>query len=294
MEYRRLDYSNDKEEVVAVIRRNLNSNYSQELLKWKHLESPFGMSVGLVAVESNKIVGVVFAALYKFQNNSDHKIRSVRFFDACTEPDQRGKGIFKTLMKMGFETYQNLYDFSFSNPNEASLKGHLRVGYKEPKNKMFYRLGLLQPKFGRINSDLIKFEPGNLDHTPLAKQNYYLAGNSISFIKWRYREERYRKLVHLDLDQRDYIIYRIEKKIGIRTIVLCDYFGDINKIHKVMNKVCRKEKTFLIYYLENRVNANLKFLYTRKYKKAVVVFKNDHTERPHNLVISLGDLEGRL
>lgn len=294
MEYRRLDYSNDLEEVVALIRRNLNPNYTEGILKWKHLESPFGKSVGLVAVEDNKIVGVVFAALYKFQNSSGEKFSSIRFFDACTEPDQRGKGIFKTLMKIGFETYQNLYDFSFSNPNKASLKGHLRVGYEEPKNKMFYRLGFLQPIFGRIDGELIQFQPKVLHQKPLAKHNYYLAGNSLGFLKWRYREGRYKIWEHQEKDQSNYIVYRIEKKKGIHTIVVCDFFGDFNKLHQVLNMVCRNEKTFLIYYLENQVNAGLKFLYSRKYKKAVVVFKNESKELPGNLVISLGDLEGRL
>src|SRR5690606_15541628 len=113
--------------VVALIQRYLNPNYSEEILTWKHLESPFGRSVGLVAVEDNKIVGVVFAALYKFQNRSKEKLTSIRFFDACTHTDHRGKGIFKNLMKLGFEAHGEEFDFSFSNPNKASLKGHLRV-----------------------------------------------------------------------------------------------------------------------------------------------------------------------
>jgi|GEM_PF-6724354 hypothetical protein len=293
MEYRRLDYSEDIKEVVALIRRNLNPEYSENILRWKHLESPFGLSVGLVAVDEGKIQGVVFAALYKFQNSSGEKISAIRFFDACTEPDQRGKGVFKTLMKMGFEAYENEIDFSFSNPNEASLKGHLRVGYEEPVKKIFYRLGLIKPLIGKIEGDFEPSRPEVLNEKSLTKQDFYLAGNNLSFLNWRYREKRYKIWVHRENCEKNYIVYRIEKKKGIRTIVLCDYFGDIRDIQKVLHMVCRREKTFLIYYLENRVNAGLKFLFTKKHKKAVVVFKNGHTLSA-NLVISLGDLEGRL
>ena len=294
MNYNRLDYSENIEEVVALIRRNLNSEYSESILRWKHLESPFGKSVGLVALDGGKIVGVVFAALYKFQNSTGENISAIRFFDACTNPDQRGKGIFKTLMKMGFEICKNEIDFSFSNPNKASLKGHIRVGYEEPEKKTFYRLGFLKPIRGKIEGDFKPFRPEVLNEKSLTKQDFYLAGNNLSFWNWRYREKRYKIWVHQEHGEKNYIVYRIEKKKGIRTIVLCDFFGDLRKIQKVLNMVCRREKTFLIYYLENQVNAELKFLFTKKYKKAVVVFKNEHQVLPDNLIISLGDLEGRL
>lgn len=294
MEYRRLNYDKDIDEVVSLIRRNLNSVYSSEILKWKHLESPFGRSVGLLAVENEKIVGVVFAALYVFQNNLQEKFTAVRFFDACTESDQRGKGIFKGLMAKGFQVFDGEYDFSLSNPNKASLKGHLRVGYKEPRKEKFYNIGLLRPIIGSIRGEMKQIRGTEPDEKPLTNQNIYLAGNHLKFLNWRYVENRYRIFEFHDEDEVNYIVYRIERKNNLRVIVLCNYFGNEEKINLVLNKICRKERTFFIYYLQNRITDNIKFLFTKNYKKAVIVFKEDLKEIPENLVIALGDLEGRL
>lgn len=296
IEYRRLDFSKDIDEVVSLIKRNLNPNFSEDILRWKHLKSPFGPSVGLIAAENKKIVGVVFAASYVFQNYNTDKLRTIRFFDACTEPDQRGKGIFKTLMNMGFEIYQGQLDFSFSNPNNASLKGHLRVGYEEPEDEIFYRFGFLQPKLGKIKGVLKSFEPNILNKKPLSWEDSYLAGNSLDFLSWRYREKRYiiSEYTENESGPVNYIVHRIERKKGLKVIVLCDYFGDTQQLQKALIKVCRMEKTYLIYYLENKINNKLNFLYTSKNKKAVIVFKKYLSQLPKNIVITLGDLEGRL
>lgn len=294
MEYRELNYEQDIEDVVSLIRRNLNSDYSPEILKWKHIDSPFGRSLGLVAVENEKIVGVVFAALYVFQNKLQEKFTAIRFFDACTDSDQRGKGIFKGLMAKGFQFFHDDYDFSLSNPNKASLKGHLRVGYKEPCAERFYNLGLLRPKIGSISGEMKRFEGTRLDEKPLTEQNIYLAGNNRKFINWRYRENKYHVFEFHHNNEINYVVYRIEVKNKLRVIVLCNYFGDEEKINLTLNKVCRKEKTFLIYYLQNRITDNIKFLFTQKYKRAVIVFKDELNKIPSNLVIALGDLEGRL
>lgn len=296
IEYRRLDFSKDVDEVVSLIKRNLNPNYSEDILRWKHLKSPFGPSVGLIAIEDEKIVGVVFAASYVFQNCNSNKLRSIRFFDACTEPDQRGKGIFKTLMKMAFDIYQGEIDFSFSNPNIASLKGHLGVGYEEPEVKTFYRLGLLQPKFGNTPGVFKNFKPNILNGNPITTADLYFAGNSLNFLNWRYREDRYiiSEFRESEASPGNYIVHRIERRNGLKIIVLCDYFGEINLLQKALNKVCRLEKTYFIYYLENQLNNKLDFFFTKKNKRAVIVFKSYLNQLPKNIVITLGDLEGRL
>lgn len=295
MEYRRIDYNNDLEEVVGLIKKNLNPGYSEEILKWKHLKSPFGPSIGLVAVNEDRIVGVVFAALYVFQNNSFERVTAIRFFDACTESDQRGKGIFKSLMANGLKILEGKYDFSLSNPNEASLKGHLRVGYREPRVERYYEIGIIRPLLGSIRGELRPFKrTTTCDEKPLSKQNVYLAGNHLNFINWRYIEDKYHIFEFHHESQINYIVYRIEIKNRLRAIILCNYFGDNEKINLVLNKICRREKTFLVYYLQNSITDKINFILGRKYKKAVVVFKNDLNRIPENLIIALGDLEGRL
>ncbi len=294
MEFREIDYQRESNEVVNLIRNNLNPNYSIEILKWKHLDNPFGKSASIVAIDDNKIVGVVFVMQYVFRDRLGEEIKCIRFFDACTDKDQRGKGVFKSLMNLGFELYKNKYDFSFSNPNRASLAGHLRVGFEETADDMYYKIGCFSPFFNSSKGELKKCNLLLKNTEALTKQDIFLSGNNLQFIGWRYQQDNYFVYEYLEEGAFNYIVYRIEKKNKLKAIVICDFYGDNNKINNVLSHVCRKEKTFLLYYLDNLINKNINFLFSLKQKKAVVVLKKGCFKVPDNFVISLGDLEGRL
>lgn len=294
MEFREIDYQRESNEVVSLIKNNLNPNYSIEILKWKHLETPFGKSSSVVAVDDNRIVGVVFVMRYIFRNRLGEEIKCIRFFDACTDKEQRGKGVFKSLMNLGFELYKNEYDFSFSNPNRASLAGHLRVGFEETTDNMYYKIGFFSPFFNSSKGELKKCNLFLKNTDVLTKQDIFLSGNNLQFISWRYQQDNYFVYEYIEEKTVNYIVYRIEKKNKLKAIVICDFYGDYKKINNVLAHVCKKEKTYLLYYLDNLINKNIKFLISLKQKKAVVVLKKGCFKVPENLVISLGDLEGRL
>lgn len=294
MKFREIDYQHESNEVVDLIKRNLNPNYSIDILKWKHLNNPFGKSASVVAVDHDKIVGVVFVMRYVFRDRLGEEIKCIRFFDACTEKNQRGKGVFKTLMELGFDIYKDEYDFSFSNPNKASLAGHLKVGFEESSKDLYYKFGFFSPLFRFHKGQLKKCSqlPDNIES--LTKQNIFLTGNNLQFISWRYRQDNYFIYEYKEENIANYIIYRIEKRKMIKAIVICDFYGDYEKINNVLSLVCKMEKTFFLYYLDNLINKKINFLFSKKHKKAVVVFKNGQFKIPDSLVISLGDLEGRL
>jgi hypothetical protein len=294
MEFREIDYYRDSDEVVKLIRENLNSDYTMEILKWKHLENPFGPSVSFVAINQNKIVGVVFVMRYIFRNSSGEEIKCIRFFDGCTDTYQRGKGVFKSLMKLGFDYFNNDYDFSFANPNSASLPGCLKVGFEKPLENTYYKIGFLFPFFHSSKGKLKKYSLPKQSEVSLTKQDIFLAGNNLQFISWRYQQDNYFIYEYLEEKRANYIIYRIEKKNKLKVIVLCDFFGDISKLNNALIEVSKNEKIFLIYYLDNQLNRKLKTFFNIKHKKAVIVFKKNMFNIPENLIISLGDLEGRL
>ena len=117
--YRDLDYSKDIAEVVNLINDNLDPDYTRDSLLWKHFHNPFGRSISMVALDSERIVAVVFYMRYNFQNNKGKIIRTIRPLDVCTDKTQRGKGLFKILLEKCLNKHQD-YDILFSTPNKKS------------------------------------------------------------------------------------------------------------------------------------------------------------------------------
>lgn len=294
MEFRDIDYKKDIEEVVVLIRKNLQPTFTKDVLIWKHLNNPFGRSASIVAIENGKIVAVVFAMRYNFKNKTGETIKGIRTFDGCTDISQRGKGIFKKIMRLCVDKYKDDYDFLMANPNTASFPEHIKLGYVEPEQQYFYKFGLISP-FGASNLKELK----NLDdelasEEILCYQNYFLVGNTLRFIKWRYQNEAYTVKQYTKNNRTNYIVYRKEKKKKINTIILCDFYGDDTMVNEVIFNVCKTEKIFLIYFLDNKINKKINFILKRNHKKALVVMKLNNFTIPDNLVISLGDMEGRL
>lgn len=301
MEFRDLDYEKDIPEVVDLIRRNLNPSYSTEILKWKHLSSPFGNSVSTVAIDTGRIVGVVFALRYNYKNLEGRVLRGIRPFDACTESSHRGKGIFKILMKMCMDKYEEDYDFLMSNPNSASYPEHIKLGYSKLPKDYSYNVGFLVPFGTSEDAKLSEYTKVPINSTTLdstgnniSVQNYFLAGNTLQFLNWRYQQKNYKINVFTLNGTSNYIVYRKERIKGINCIILCDFYGDNHLLNQVIKLVCRKERRFFIYYLNNSINENLNFFFKKKIKTAFIVYKAKNSQLPDNFVISLGDLEGRL
>ncbi len=294
MEFRDLDCKKDVKEVVVLIRKNLQPQFTEETLIWKHVNNPFGRSASKVAVENGKIVGVVFSMRYNFLNNKGELIKGIRTFDGCTDKSQRGKGIFKKLMKSCVDTYNGDYDFLMANPNTASFPEHIKLGYVEPGQKYFYKFGLVSP-FGSANKKALKdVETEKDDEGILCYQDYYLVGNTLEFITWRYQDKAYTIKQYSKKNRTNYIIYRKEKIKKINAIILCDFYGDDAMINEVLSGVCKTEKVYFVYFLDNKITANINFFLRKKNKKALIVMKLNNFEIPENLVVSLGDLEGRL
>ncbi len=293
MKFRDIDYHKDIDEVVSLIQNNLRPTYSRGILEWKHLHNPFGASYSIVAVENEKIVGVAFYMRYNYCNKNGDIIRCLRPFDACTDMNHRGKGVFKSLMVRILEKYKNDYDILLANPNTNSYPEFLKLGWIELKTE-YYHIGIVLPFSKSVSSNLSKvsLEDGNNDL--VISQDYFLTGNSLEFLKWRYLQENY-KIVKLENQgSYHYLVYRIELKNGLKAIIVCDYIGDDLKINEIIRGVCKVEKIFLIYYLENQITDKIKTILHMRHKKAIKVFKTNNFKLPSNMVISLGDMEGRL
>ncbi len=99
---------------------------------WKHEQSPFGRSTGLVAVDGDRVVGFRTFLRWEFVDASGTRRRAVRAVDTATHPDHQGRGIFRALTLRAVEelTAEGL-DFVFNTPNDRSRPGYLTMGWVE-------------------------------------------------------------------------------------------------------------------------------------------------------------------
>jgi GNAT superfamily N-acetyltransferase len=102
---------------------------SREFFRWKHLDNPFGRSFILVAETDDTIVGLRAFMRWRFLSRSREFI-AVRAVDTATHPRYQGRGIFSRLTQTALEDLDGEIDFVFNTPNEKSLPGYLKMGWR--------------------------------------------------------------------------------------------------------------------------------------------------------------------
>jgi GNAT superfamily N-acetyltransferase len=100
-----------------------------DFFRWKHLENPAGRSFMLVAELDGELVGFRSFMRWRFVAGGT-QIRAVRAVDTATHPDHQGRGIFSTLTLRALEDLRADTDLVFNTPNESSLPGYLKMGWR--------------------------------------------------------------------------------------------------------------------------------------------------------------------
>ena len=100
-----------------------------EFFRWKHFENPFGRSLMLVAETDETIIGLRAFMRWRFATGAT-EMRAVSAVDTATHPDYQGQGVFSTLTSAALEALRGEADLVFNTPNEKSLPGYLKMGWK--------------------------------------------------------------------------------------------------------------------------------------------------------------------
>lgn len=120
--------------ILAVLKASLgevSSRKTENVWRFKHVDSPFGKSLILVAVENQEIVGVRAFMRWQWQQHGNLN-KCYRAVDTATHPDHQGKGVFKKLTLKAIEiAKEEQGDFIFNTPNEQSLPGYLKMGWEK-------------------------------------------------------------------------------------------------------------------------------------------------------------------
>lgn len=103
-----------------------------EAFAWKHRDSPFGPSPGLVAEHDGRIVGVRLFLRWRLEAQGK-PVQAVRAVDTATHADYRGRGIFRRLTMQLLDEVDRAgdVDLVFNTPNASSRPGYLRMGWRE-------------------------------------------------------------------------------------------------------------------------------------------------------------------
>lgn len=100
-----------------------------DFFRWKHLANPFGRSYMAVAETGGRIIGLRAFMRWEFSTVRG-RLRGVRAVDTATHPDHQGHGVFSTLTRRSLADLVGEADFIFNTPNEKSLPGYLKMGWR--------------------------------------------------------------------------------------------------------------------------------------------------------------------
>lgn len=286
--FKSLNYSNKElGQIVELIRANLDPEFTTEFFKWKHLDNPFGKSYGLVAWDGDKIVGLRVFMFWEFIQKNNKVLRSIRPVDTVVDSNYRGRGLFKKLTLKGLENCKGQFDFIFNTPNNNSLPGYLKMGWKKSTDVSNFRIGVINPF--QTKPKLIKT---GLETSPV----FHHLGQTLEtnktwkYLRWRYVDPKY-KICNFE---KGTIIFSLTKITGISGFIVYELIGDKKYFNDLLILVAKKYNAYLVYYYNSKDLQDLRLVTSFERKKAVVVLKENERFSMEKLDFSLGDLEGKL
>ncbi len=126
----------DRPAIIELCRQALGwkaDDPNEAFFSWKHDENPFGQSPAWVAEDNTgELVGLRTFLKWRFRKPDGSTLSAARAVDTATHPDWQGKGIFSRLTLGALDDLRDDgVDCVFNTPNDKSLPGYLKMGWKE-------------------------------------------------------------------------------------------------------------------------------------------------------------------
>jgi GNAT superfamily N-acetyltransferase len=205
----------DIPEILKVLKASLgetSSKKTESVWRYKHVDNPFGKSLVVVALVNGRIVGVRALMRWKWQLG-EQVFSAFRAVDTATHPDHQGKGIFKKLTLRAIQiAKEEGGDFIFNTPNNQSLPGYLKMGWREV-DKLRIRIVPANPSIwfkAKMNrSYMINIQSSKPEIAQLImkyknnkiKENKLFTLKSSEYLSWRYENNPLQKYeVYADKD----------------------------------------------------------------------------------------------
>lgn len=121
-------------EILALLRTCLGPGAverDEAFWRWKHEDSPFGRSPGLVAMAGDRPVALRVFLRWRF-SAAGRSVEAVRAVDTVTHPAWRRQGLFRRLtLQLVEQAHLEGAAFVFNTPNPRSRAGYLAMGWED-------------------------------------------------------------------------------------------------------------------------------------------------------------------
>lgn len=200
MRYFIFNYENDKSLIDSfLISASKAHGYSEvnskEWFYWKFKDNPYGKSVLACAEENGVIAGCVGYGLQPFLLKGK-TLNAVLSFETFVHPDFQGRGLFSELIKLAeIKLKEKNIDFVLNFPNNNSLKGFLKNGWKQIEApeyrikfintlKVMFNILNLKKEYNPNSSNLRKLN--SLNSFKQYDSKYLHSILNLDYLKWRF------------------------------------------------------------------------------------------------------------
>ncbi len=234
-----------------------------EFFRWKHLSSPFGPSILLVAEAKGAVIGFEGWLRWRFRAGG-RTFEALRGVDVAVHPGYRRRGVQMALMREATEHFPQEAALLFTTPNEQARPGALEAGRREVgRLPRFVRIGnpirvgiaLLSkkpPKRGRAASprgetesaaDALgerQSESGLLSEAEESSDRL-MTVKGLDYLRWRYRLVAYRAI----REEREghltgMVIFRVRRRGPLWAATICELLvvpGDLQTAQNLLRRV---------------------------------------------------------
>lgn len=232
-----------------------------ELFRWKHLASPFGRSLMLVAEADGALAG--FGAWLRWRVSARHQTFEVmRLVDVAVAQAHRGQGIYDALLRGATAAFPEPIALTFNAPNQLSRRGSIKVGgqaigvfplFVRPRAPLQAAVRLIGDKqraypLVQAESAAAALSDGDSVSALLSRTHtspaHYATVKDLDYLRWRYgRLEVYRAIrEHRDGQLAGLAIFRVRPRGRTWMTVICELLvpsDELRVARRLLHRVVR-------------------------------------------------------
>lgn len=235
-------------EVMGVLNQSLGPGHDEAWFRWKHIDNPYGRSLGWVARSEDGVIGVRLFMRWRLHWGGERIVEAVRPVDAATMPMARRKGVFSALTQ---HALQSVYTdpqigLIFSTPNENSRSAYSRMGWSLLPPIAHGVRPVLPGKTGDIDTSDAVFSAFD-KYVP--QDGQLSSYRSAEVAKWRYSDNYrmpYEKACLRQSEAANGVIYRTIRRQGIRFLAINELIGLPLERALLVRSVARRERALAV------------------------------------------------
>lgn len=285
-------------QILALLDHVFGTGHTAHWYRWKHIENPFGPSIGWAAINQTELLGIRLFMRWQLQAG-DKVVRCVRPVDTATSPQSRRMGVFRALTEYALEKVvaDPEIDLIFNTPNEMSRPGYARMGWTILP-PLSHGLRLILPGRPVALTDDPQQVWHAFDQFPFPETRL-CTERSANYAAWRYAPASgiaYRSASLQGAPGTNGIVYRVAQRRGIRLLIVNELFGAKDEQTELLMGAARRESALAVLSTMGAGSSSLpgKWLWRRgESVVAVRALKDIHPDptRLDSWALALGDLE---